>query len=156
MRDIIDPSIAKYTTTTITIREGLEALLNCQPAEVPIGYLDSAINLFSLAHSYYESEEFAVIEEEIKGPVVVRILDSMHAKNFILSAYGKTNDEKEDEKVIREGLYLTECLPKIFKDQKIPRNSIEDFRKLRDVYARLNEIANREWGNERFSDIDDE
>jgi hypothetical protein len=150
-----DLSIAsKYTTVTYFIAKGLEALLDKKSVGVPLEYVNDAVRLFRAAHSYFETEGFAIRGEENEDPYK-NLLDKFQAKNFVLSAYGRTHGSQRDEELIREGLYFTECLSKIFNEQRIPKKAVEAFTRLKEVYARLYEIAVSEEIKERHRPHDE-
>ena len=133
-----------YAPITICISDGLETLLQGNKITVPQGYITDAIQLFRKAHHSFRVYGFAVKDD----PVDVNGYDLLYI-DFLGEAYGRakltyTRCIDALEKKVREGLFLTECLPTVFLNQEIPESSVEDYRELQKVYRNLYEIARRE------------
>ncbi len=162
---------SKYDTTAIYIKCGLDELLNDDKGEilkdekgeivrvpkvrVPKGYLDSAIELFRLAHGGFASHDF-ITEQGCKGE-----LNGIKAMLFVSAAYYCVNPEyykdfESMEEKVREGLFLTECLPRVFEEQNIPEKSRNSYEELRQVYQHLYEIAEQANTNQIYEQGDDD
>ncbi|MBS3080077.1 hypothetical protein J4221_01275 [Candidatus Pacearchaeota archaeon] len=146
---------AQYDTTTIHIATGLEKLLNGEKnVHIPRGYVDTAISLFQLAHSGFANLDFISKHGH-------RDLEEIKAMTYVTNAYAMINPEynKDDasrELKVREGLFLTECIPVLLKNQAIPHNSIALYEELRQVYKNLFRIAEEENQRQFYEDTDDD